>query len=166
MSGVSRRPKQTIKPDLFSSGILVDPLTELMQPGGPFPPGYVLLTDGMGGFVIAPPSLGTVVRRYTGNVNVGNVVAQRGEFVNLALGTDDSRIVVGIVERVDFPSRGLCTVRHSGDATCFEGLEPGSIYGVHKEPGKLVKITTSPTAKTRVSCGVSVGGTTLMVRIS
>lgn len=166
MSGVSRRPKKPIAPDLFSSGILVDPLTELMQPGGPFPPGYVLLTDGMGGFIIAPSSTGTVVRRYTGEVGTGSVVSQSGEYVRPALGTDDRRIVVGIVEQVDSPSPGMCVVRHSGDTACFSDLEPGAIYGVHKEPGKLVKITTGPTAKTRVSCGVAAGGATLMVRIS
>jgi hypothetical protein len=36
------------------SGVLIDPITELTQPGGPYPAGYTLLTDGLGGWIIAP----------------------------------------------------------------------------------------------------------------
>ena len=30
----------------------IDPLLELTQPGGPYPPGHSIVTDGMGGYVI------------------------------------------------------------------------------------------------------------------
>ena len=29
----------------------IDPTLELSQPGGPYPPGYAILTDGLGGFI-------------------------------------------------------------------------------------------------------------------
>jgi len=37
-----------------SSGVLVDPTLEVTQPGGPFPVGDAILTDGLGGYFIGP----------------------------------------------------------------------------------------------------------------
>lgn len=34
--------------------VLIDPTLEITQPGGPFPYGYSILTDGAGAYVIAP----------------------------------------------------------------------------------------------------------------
>jgi hypothetical protein len=36
------------------AGVIIDPLLELTQPGGPFPYGHAILTDGGGNYVIAP----------------------------------------------------------------------------------------------------------------
>jgi hypothetical protein len=55
MSGVSR--PSTTKVQYIRPGKdlgLVDPTVEIMQPGGPFPYGEAILTDGAGGYTIAP----------------------------------------------------------------------------------------------------------------
>lgn len=161
--GLNRRYTQRRR----SSGVVVDPLTDLLQPGGIAPPGQVLLTDGLGGYVIGPQEIGAVIRPCEDDVTPQSVVAQ-GENgrARLAVGKDDVRKVLGIVERLNYPDTGWCLIRYSGDLQMFGDLRPGSIYGVHKVPGKLVEIKTAPTAKTRVSCGVAASSTTLLVRIS
>lgn len=55
MSGLNKRivprPSEPLDNDNKSS-IIVDPTIELTQPGGPYPVGYALITDGMGGYTI------------------------------------------------------------------------------------------------------------------
>lgn len=36
------------------AGVIIDPLTEITQPGGPYPYGNAILTDGAGNYTIAP----------------------------------------------------------------------------------------------------------------
>lgn len=40
-------------------GVIIDPTSELTQPGGPFPAGYTIQADGAGGYVIAASAAGT-----------------------------------------------------------------------------------------------------------
>ena len=55
MSGLSkpRRSQDTKFVAVTAAEIApIDPLLELTQPGGPYPPGHAIVTDGMGGYVI------------------------------------------------------------------------------------------------------------------
>lgn len=161
--GLNSRRAQTRK----SSGVLVDPLTDLLQTGGIEPPGHVILTDGLGGYVLGPQETGSVIRPCSEEIRQGQVVAQGGDGeARLAVGRDDPRVVLGVVERANYPDVGWCLIRFAGDSSVFSNLKPGKIYGVHKQPGELVEIKTQPGAKTRVSCGVAATSTTLLVRIS
>lgn len=56
MSGLFKQPSKGQGPNPFDGRSLgmVDPTVELTQPGGPFPYGEGLLTDGAGGYTIAP----------------------------------------------------------------------------------------------------------------
>jgi len=37
-------------------GVLIDPLTELTQPGGPLPAGTAIIADGLGGYIFGSPA--------------------------------------------------------------------------------------------------------------
>lgn len=67
MSDLSRR---AIKNEF---NIAIDPTTELLQPGGPFPAGHAILTDGFGCFTIAQP-----LRTYMLSFTLGSSISQGG----------------------------------------------------------------------------------------
>ena len=55
MSGLFRRPPPGHNPDpSYHDPGMVDPLVELVQPGGPYQYGEAILTDGAGSWTIAP----------------------------------------------------------------------------------------------------------------
>ena len=43
----------TVADPVGPGGVIVDPLTEITQPGGPFPVGHAILADGLGGYSLA-----------------------------------------------------------------------------------------------------------------
>lgn len=71
MSGLNKQPpRQTGQAPVAG---LIDPTVELTQPGGPFPYGETLLTDGFGGYTI-----GATLRPYTISFRIPRSVAPAG----------------------------------------------------------------------------------------
>ncbi len=133
MSGI-RGPRKVGETKI--TGIVVDPLTELSQPGGPLPVGYSLQTDGLGGYFLGPQMHGCCLRDYVEGVEVLDAVTQVSSGkVRKAKRGDDT--FTGLVELMDFPVKGKCVVRFSGDLQGFSDLEPGVNYFLDSKPGKL-----------------------------
>lgn len=71
MSGLNKQPpRQTGQAPVAG---LIDPTVELTQPGGPFPYGETLLTDGFGGYTI-----GATLRPYTISFRIPRSVEPAG----------------------------------------------------------------------------------------
>lgn len=107
MSGLTKTRRGKLeKIVVTASGIApIDPIIELTQPGGPFPPGYAILSDGLGGWIIeqtfrpyflgfafseAVPKLGEVWCRHQGvdTSKCGPVVTLSTNIIGLSASVD------------------------------------------------------------------------------
>jgi hypothetical protein len=70
-----------------AGGIIVDPIIELTQPGGPFPMGHALLTDGLGGYM-----LDSTLRPYLLSFGLNNRVPANGSTNCSYQGVDTSKV--------------------------------------------------------------------------
>lgn len=161
MSGFSGNGQE--KKTLSEGGRLVNPLIELTQPGGPYPSGYTLITDGYGGYaIVQQPDVFSFTADYNGRPPVLNAVCicEDGR-VSVADAAAPTVNVIGFVTSVDTPVIGKCQVKVGGIVGGFTKLKPGFSYFLSADPGK---VSIVPAPGRQILCGVALSETLLLIK--
>lgn len=153
----------------------IDPLLELTQPGGPFPAGHAIITDGMGGYIIestlrpyllsfslteSVPKQGVAWFSHAGvsSEDCGPILPVSANLVAVSLSTDKSALKAAsyeceVLERVESSWKLLTTLRLEGSTR--KKLVEGISVPLPKGTEIGVRVSQkSGSRKSRFSAGV------------